>query len=166
MRLLGNILQDKDAGEALLKVGGVFDMLLQCIFIKDCRPDIVRESESTEYDSVVDLIEGGLLNKIAENAQTLILQVNRVHSGVKGGRSYTDDDGVYFKDMATTPIISSTANGSYSTAPFVYRISQKLKKNEENTRRFCLGTVMMLAQATRNEVSLGESSYALYRESV
>ena len=144
IRLLGNLMQDAAAKDALLKVDGVFDMLLQCLFFKDCRLDIVRE------------MDGGELDKIAENAQTLIFQTNHEHRGVKGGRSFTEDDGKYFKAMAITPIISSTTNGSCSTAPFVHKLAQKLKKNEEDTRKFCLGTLMMLAGATKNEVSLGK----------
>ena len=156
VRILGNLMQDADAKGALLKIDGVFDMLLQCIFIKDCRLDIVKEMKQTKSEQAPDFFDGGELNKIAENAQTLIFQTNHEHRGVKGIRSFTPDDGKYFKAMAITPIISSTANGNFSTAPFVHKIAQKLKKNEEDTRKFCLGTLLLLAGATKNEVSLGE----------
>jgi len=151
VRILGNVMQDADAGGVLLKIDGVFDMLLQCIFIKDCRLDIVKEMKQADYELAPDFDDGGVLNKIAENAQTLILQMNHEHRGVRGVRSFTNDDGKYFKAMATTPIISSTTNGFCSTTPFVHLIAQKLKKNDKETRGFCLGTLMMLAQATKNE---------------
>jgi len=156
VRILGNLMQDADAKSALLKIDGVFDMLLQCIFMKDCRLDMVKEMKQVECQLDLAFDEGDVLNKIAENAQTLILQTNMEHKGVKGGRSFNKDDGKYFKAMAMTPIISSTIDGSCSTALCVHKIAQKLKKNEKDSRRFCCGTLMMLAQATHNEVSLGD----------
>ena len=158
VRILGNLMQDADAKSALLKIDGVFDMLLQCIFMKDCRLDIVKGMKQVNNDALLKATDsdGNELNKIAENAQTLILQTNMEHKGVKGGRSFNKDDGKYFKAMAITPIISSTIDGSCSTALCVHKIAQKLKKNEKDSRRFCCGTLMMLAQATHNEVSLGD----------
>jgi hypothetical protein len=89
------------AAGIILEHDGVFDMVVQCLFWRTHRPDIVREF--TLYDRL------DRLEDIEDDAKVIIDLFILHHVNVHAGGNhdnYTDRVKDFFKRLATTPIVS------------------------------------------------------------